>query len=141
MESDSIRPSGGDTLVDMWVSGKVRAVCVTREAIEAYVGFDRAPTMSDDDRCDFVRAHLPLVVTAAKTRISEGDPAAETVIIGAGQLGTPPGGRVSDRRKGERRNGDRRKAERPKEELPHGDRRRAERRKRERRRPAKRSES
>jgi hypothetical protein len=141
MESDSIRASAGNTLVDMWVNGKVRAVCVTREAIETYVGFDRAPTMSEDDRCEFVRAHLPLVVNAAKARLAESDPATDSITIGAGQLGTPPSGRVADRRKGERRNGDRRKADRAKEELPQGERRRSDRRKRDRRKSPNRSET
>jgi hypothetical protein len=137
MESDSIRSSGSNTLVDIWVEGKLRAVCIAREAIETYVGFERAPTMSEDDRCEFVRAHLALVVAAVKKKLGETNAAATTVLIDAGQLGTPPGGRTIDRRKDERRKGDRRKADRPKSELPHGERRRGQRRNGDRRRSAK----
>lgn len=129
MENDSIRASGTDTLVDIWISGKLRAICITREAIDAFVGFDQAQRMTDDGRCEFVRTHLPLVVTAVKSRLREAGPATESVTIEAGQLGAS-----GDRRAGERRKTDRRKIAKPKELLPQGERRRGERRKRERRR-------
>jgi hypothetical protein len=128
MENDSIRASGNDTLVDIWINGKLRAICVTRDAIEAYVGSDRA---TDADRCEFVRTHLPLVVTSVKSKLRMVDPDSESVTIEAGQLGRETG----DRRRGERRRTDRRKTTKPKEELPHGERRRSERRRSERRRP------
>ena len=67
MESDSIRASGSDTLVDIWIDGKLRAISISQEAIGAFLGFDRVEGMSDDDRCEFVRTHLPLVISAAKT--------------------------------------------------------------------------
>jgi hypothetical protein len=130
MENDSIRASGSDTLVDIWINGKLRAICVTREAIDAFVGIARAGGMSDDDRCEFVRGHLPLVVTAVKTQLNNTSPAAEKVVIDAGQLHGS-----EDRRKGERRKSDRRKIARPTETLPHGERRRSDRRKGQRRRP------
>jgi hypothetical protein len=132
MENDSIRASGTDTLVDIWINGKLRAICVTREAIDARVGLDQAAHMTDDDRCEFVRTHLPLVVTAVKTRLREAGPTADSVIIGAGQLGGE-----GDRRGLERRKGERRKTVKPKEALPHGERRRGERRRTERRRSPK----
>jgi hypothetical protein len=134
MENDSIRASGSDTLVDIWINGKLRAICVTREAIDAFVGLNRAAGMSDEDRCEFVRARLPLVVTAVKTRLAETSPGADTVVIDAGHLPGPDGSTAGDRRKGERRKTDRRKVDRPKESLPHGERRRGDRRKSERRR-------
>ena len=61
MENDSIRSSGTDTLIDLWIDGKIRSICVTQEAIGAFLGFENATGMSDRDRCEFVRAHLPLV--------------------------------------------------------------------------------
>jgi hypothetical protein len=68
MENDSIRASGNNTLVDIWIDGKLRGISIAREAIEAYVGFDRADGMTENDRCEFVRTHLPLVVKTAATR-------------------------------------------------------------------------
>jgi hypothetical protein len=125
MENDSIRASGTDTLVDIWINGKLRAICVTKEAIDAVVGSSRATGMSDEDRCEFVRGRLPLVVTAAKTWLSETSPAADRVVIDVGQLGgTAPSSPGGDRRKGDR----------PKEDLPQGERRRGDRRRNERRR-------
>jgi hypothetical protein len=132
MENDSIRPSGTDTLVDIWINGKLRAICVTREAIDVYVGFDEAERMSDDRRCEFVRKNLPLVVSSVKARLRD-NPDADSVVIDPGQLSAA----AADRRKGERRRTERRRTSKPKEELPHGERRRSDRRKSERRRTPK----
>jgi hypothetical protein len=143
MENDSIRASGGNTLVDVWIEGKLRGICVSRAAIETFLGLPapRAEAMSEEDRCEFVRTHLSLVLTAAKTQLREGDPAAETIAIEAVQLGGEDGRRIGDRRKNERRKTDRRKAKNP--QVPRiGDRRRADRRAAERRkRPTKPRES
>ena len=89
--------------------------------------------MSDDDRCEFVRKNLPLVVTAVKTKLSDNNPVADTVTIEGSQLGGDGGG--ADRRKRERRKTERRKVAKPKEALPLGERRRGDRRKNDRRRP------
>jgi hypothetical protein len=107
MENDSIRSSGTDTLIELWIDGKLRAISISQEAIGAFVGFTEMTAMTDKDRCEFVRTNLPLVIAAAKMRLKD-DPDAETVTLDAGQLPRPDG------RKGERRNGDRRKAERRK---------------------------
>ena len=133
MESDSIRASGTDTLVDIWINGKLRAICVSRDAIDSHIGFDRAAAMSEDDRCEFVRKNLPLVVTAVKRKLRDTDPGADTVTIEGSQLGAVDDG--ADRRKRERRATERRKVSKPKEALPNGERRRTDRRKTERRRP------
>ena len=129
MENDSIRASGTNTLVDIWIDGKLRAISVSPEAIGAFLGFDRAAEMSDDDRCEFVRKRLPLIVSAAKARLVETNPVAESVTLESGHLPRPDG-RVGDRRKGERRKDERRKAQRPKglPERRRGDRRGGERR-------------
>ena|SRR5437868_9856426 len=134
MENDSIRASGTSTLVDIWIEGKLRAICVEKEAVASVVGFDAAAQMSEDDRCEFVRTHLPLVVTAVKSRLGKTDGDPDSVVLEAGQLGDT-GSSKGDRRKADRRTTDRRKADRPKDKLPHGERRRGDRRKRERRRP------
>jgi hypothetical protein len=131
VENDLIRASGSNTLIDIWVEGRLRAICVTREAIEGFLGARTPATMSEDDRCEFVRTHLPQVVAAVHMSL-RGNPAATTVIIGPGQL---TGG--VDRRKGERRASDRRKADNAAESLPHGERRRGQRRNGDRRRSRK----
>jgi hypothetical protein len=113
MENDSIRTSGRSTLVDIWIDGKVRAISVTREAIEAFLQLPagQAATMSEDDRSEFVRTHLSTVITAATNRLRETDPGADSIVVDAGQL--HPGRRASDRRAGsERRQGDRRQSDR-----------------------------
>jgi hypothetical protein len=130
MENDSIRPSGTNTLVEIWIDGKLRGICVSQEAIGAFVGFDEAARMVDQDRCEFVRANLPLVVTAAKARLRDTDPSDDTVTIDIGHLPRPDG-RSGDRRKEDRRGEQRRKADRPRGEQ--SERRRRERRQGERR--------
>src|SRR5206468_11798167 len=106
MENDSIRSSGTDTLIDLWINGKLRPICVTEEAIGAFVGFAQGAKMTEKDRCEFVREHLPLVLAAAKARL-QAHPATEPITIDAGQLPRPDG-RMGDRRKEDRRKGERR---------------------------------
>jgi hypothetical protein len=137
MENDSIRSSGSDTLVDIWIEGRMRAISVTHDAIGAYLGFECAGALSEDDRCEFVRTHLPLLVSAAKTRLRD-DPTADTIAIDVGHLPRPDG-RAGDRRNGDRRTTERRKTARPKGDQP--DRRRTDRRTGERRRTPKRKDS
>jgi hypothetical protein len=129
MENDSIRSSGGNTLVDVWIDGKLRGISVSRGAIETFLALPphRAAAMSEDERCEFVRIHLPLVLTAAKAQLRQVNPAAESVAIDAGQLG----GRGVNRRKTERR-----KPQRPDAPRVPGDRRRGDRRKTPRRKPS-----
>ena len=137
MENDTIRSSGGNTLIDIWVKGKLRPICVTRAAIETFLGPDAPQAMSDEARCEFVRTHLPQVVAAAKDRLKDGEPEADTVIIDAGLLGGAGERRTPDRRTGERRKG----IKLPPDKLRHGERRRGERRTSERRRTPKKSPS
>jgi hypothetical protein len=130
MENDSIRASGTDTLVDIWIDGKIRAICITQDAIGAYLDFERAGEMSDDDRCAFVKDNLSLVLKAAKARLRDQDPTANSVVIYAGHLARPDG-KATDRRQKERRKTDRRKTNQPLTGQP--DRRRTPRRRGERR--------
>jgi hypothetical protein len=108
MENDSIRASGTDTLVDIWIDGKLRAISITNEAIAAFVGFEQAG-LSDEQRCEFIRTHLPQVVVAVKLPRNDTAPDADTVVIDVGQGGDKS---QQDRRKDERRKTDRRKASR-----------------------------
>ena len=129
MENDSIRASGTDTLVDIWIDGKIRAICISHEAIGAYLDFEQVARMSDDDRCQFVKNNLTLLLSAARTRL-QGDPTADTIVIDAGHLPRPDG-KATDRRQKERRKTERRKINRPLGGQP--DRRRVNRRRGERR--------
>lgn len=138
MENDSIRASGTDTLIDIWIEGKMRSICITQEAIGAYLDFDQAARMSDDDRCSFVKNNLSLVLSAAKARLREGNPTIAAITIDAGHLARPDG-KAIDRRKGDRRKGDRRKVSRPPAGQP--ERRRTDRRTGERRSRKPKSES
>jgi hypothetical protein len=132
MENDSIRASGSNTLVDIWIEGKMRSLCVSQQAIGAFIGFDEAREMTDRDRCDFVRTNLALVVAAARTRLRDTDVTADDVILDVGQLPRPDGA-SGERRKAERRKADRRKSDRPRPGAP--ERRRGNRRQGERRTP------
>jgi hypothetical protein len=129
MENDSIRASGTDTLVDIWIDGKIRAIRISQEAIGAYLDFDRMARMGDDDRCGFIKNNLSLVLSAAKARLRN-DPTAGMIMIDAGDLSRPDG-KATDRRKGERRKTERRKSARPASGQP--ERRRTDRRRGERR--------
>jgi hypothetical protein len=130
VENDSIRASGTDTLVDIWIDGKMRSICISQEAIGAYLDFDRVARMSDDERCEVVKNNLAVVVKAAKARLCEGDPTIQTIMIDAGHLPRPDG-KATDRRRGDRRKSDRRKTKAPLGSQP--ERRRSDRRTGERR--------
>lgn len=130
MENDSIRSVGSDTQVDIWIDGKMRSLCVSQDAIGAFIGFDRASGMSDLDRREFVRTHLPLVIAAAKGRLSEADADADALTIDVGQLPRSDG-RIGERRLRDRRKGERRQVNVPRPGQPErrkGDRRQGERR-------------
>jgi hypothetical protein len=116
MENDSVRSSGASTLVDLWIDGKLRAVSVSREAIEGFLHLtpERAAAMSEGERSEFVRTHLTHVITAATAKLRTTGADADSVAIEEGDLGgrapqrpAPPDG---ERRSTDRRKGDRRKA-------------------------------
>jgi hypothetical protein len=133
MENDSVRSSGESTLVDMWIDGKLRAITVSREAIDAALQLspERASALTDDQRREFVRTNLTRVVAAATEQLRAGDSTADTVTLEAGHLGgrigRPAAARRSEPALGERRRSDRRKGDRRKAKLgppPTGERRR-----------------
>lgn len=132
MENDAIRPSGSNTLVDIWIDGKIRAISISRDAIGAFLGHDVVAEMSEDERCEFVRKHLPLILSAARAKLAD-DPTVGSISIGSGQIRSPESARGGDRRKSDRRKAERRKADRP----VLVDRRRSDRRKSDRRKSPK----
>ena len=109
MESDSVRTMGDSTLVDLWIEGKFRAITVSRQAIESFLGLapGAAASIGETERREFVRTHLSVVVGAA-TAWLRANPDAETIAIdtlnSSGAVRADDGERrSSDRRKGERR--------------------------------------
>ena len=131
MDNDSIRSVGATTLVDIWLEGKLRSICVTRAAIEDSLGAEKAAALSDDERCEFVRQHMAQVVKAARDWLGQGNAEAGNIVIDTGQLPRLTGPKSTERRKGERRAADRRRVDVGR---PEGNRRQANRRKVERRR-------
>jgi len=131
VENDSIRSSGSRTVVDVWVDGKVRAISVTEAAIGAYLGFPDG--LSENDRCEFVRNNLALLIKAARNRLHQVGPLADSISIDVGDLPRSDG-KSGDRRGTERRKAERRQSRPP---LPAGtDRRKSDRRQGERRSPS-----
>jgi len=102
MENDTVRTLGDNTLVDIWIEGKSRAITISGAAIEARAG----TTLSESERREFVRTNLSLIVGAA-SEFLRSNPAAEAILIEAGQIG---GRQASGERRsgGDRRKGDRR---------------------------------
>ncbi len=116
MENDSIRSSGENTLVTIWIEGKLRNISISRAAVESFLKLPpgRAGTLTDDDCREFVRTHLGVVTAAARNQLLDNDPGADAVVIGGGQIGREAGPRTGERRGGgDRRKGDRRKVDRP----------------------------
>src|SRR5690349_6788700 len=89
MENDTVRSMGDSTLVDVWINGKMRSVCVSRGAIEGFLQLpaDASARMSEDERREFVRTHLAIVVAAAKERLAATSANSESILIDSGQLG------------------------------------------------------
>ena len=108
MESDSVRTMGDSTLVDLWIEGKFRAITISRQAIEAFLRLppDKSAALSENDRREFVRTHLAVVVKAATRRLRD-NPVADTIVIDqlSGEVRSATGDRRAgtDRRKGDRR--------------------------------------
>lgn len=139
LEGDTIRASGTNTMVDLWLVDRVRPICVTREAIAANVGFAKAESMTDDDRCRFVRDNLALVVTAAKSVLHANGPGCARIELDGQSLAKGAGAGAAageDRRKGNRRVTNRRRVNGQPETLAGGEKRKNSRRQGERRRPA-----
>lgn len=132
MDNDSIRSVGATTLVDIWIEGKLRSICVTRAAIEDSLGLasDQATALSDEERCEFVRQHMAAVVKAAREWLRDGNADATRISLDSGHLPRKRGA-GAERRRSDRRNGERRKVDLGR---PEGERRRADRRKASRRR-------
>jgi hypothetical protein len=107
MESDTVRTLGDSTLVDVWIQGKSRSITISRPAIEAYLELSQedSQAMTETERCEFVRTHLALVVSAASARLRE-NPEVEAIAVDALGSNVPRG--AGERRRGERRKGDRR---------------------------------
>ena len=89
MENDLIRSSGENTLVTIWIEGKLRSISVSRAAIAAFRKLPphSAGTLADDACREFVRTNLGMVTAAARNQLLNGDRDADSVVIDAGQAG------------------------------------------------------
>jgi hypothetical protein len=87
MNSDGVRSSGGDTLVNIEIEGMWRRVTLTPEAIDRYLLLttEAAAAMSPEQRCDFVRGNLAYVFAAARRVISR-TADARRITIRSGEL-------------------------------------------------------
>ena len=110
MENDSVRTLGDNTLVDVWIEGRVRAITVSRQAIESHLQLatHEAAAMTETERGEFVRTNLGLIVRSA-TALLRANPGSDKIVIDAGQLGGPASSGGERRSGGDRRKGDRRK--------------------------------
>jgi len=140
LEGDTIRASGTNTLVDLWLVDRVRPLCVTREAIAANVGFAKAEAMGEEDRCRFVRSNLTLVLAAATAALLDGTNDGDLIVLDGSAL-VADGSGGGDRRTSDRRNKKRRQIARTGGSLATGERRRSERRVSDRRRSARPTQS
>jgi hypothetical protein len=87
MNSDDVRGDGDDTLLNIELDGLWRRVTLTREAIEEHlhITHEAAGKMSEHERCDFARGHLPYVFAAVRRRLRE-RPDARRITLRSGQL-------------------------------------------------------
>lgn len=80
---------GQDTTLQAWIAGESRTIVVTREAIEDYLKLDpeRAGDMTAEQRSNFVRENLAMVIAAANRKAERGDHAEDAVVLRRGDLG------------------------------------------------------
>ena len=94
---------GDNTLVDMWIEGKFRAITISAQAIEASKG----TALSETERREFVRTNLSLIVRAASEYLRS-NPAAEDDPHRVRPTRRPAAEEGERRAGGDRRKGDRR---------------------------------
>jgi hypothetical protein len=90
LENDVVRPFGDDTLVDIWLDGRFRAITITKAAIETYlsISHEQGSSVSQKDRREFVRTHLKVVSTAAARQLRT-NPSKDKIVLGSGELQHP----------------------------------------------------
>ena len=88
MQDGEVIADGENVLLQIDIDGKPRRVCVTREAIEDKLKLppDHAATFSPEERCDFVRRHLPNVIAAVRRKFYVTNEDADVVLIGTKDL-------------------------------------------------------
>ena len=90
MERDTIQSSDHATTVDLWIEGRFRTVTVTRLAIEARLKLtpSEAEALSAEDRTQFVKANLGLVMQIAKALLRLKGTSTNEIVIGPAELGS-----------------------------------------------------
>lgn len=83
-----IRTSNDGVVFDVELRGKRRRVLVTREAIEDYLQLtpEAAALHTQDQRLDFVREYLPVIIQAAKLRLANTHLDADVMVIRTGDI-------------------------------------------------------
>lgn len=88
MLDGDIIANGEDVVLQLELLGKARTICVTRETIEDKLKLpsEHAATFSSDERCDFVRRHLPDVISAAMRKLQVSNATADVILISTGEM-------------------------------------------------------
>ncbi len=88
MQCDEVKADGDNTLLRIEFDGHWRRIIVTREAIEDHLRLspEEAAAMSQEERCGFVRSHLPYVFAAIRRKLRGTSGAAERMTIRAGEM-------------------------------------------------------
>lgn len=76
-----------NTRLNIELDGIWRRITLTRDAIEEHLHLpqEQALEMSENDRCEFVRSHMPYVFAAVRRKIREST-TARHIIIRRGEL-------------------------------------------------------
>ena len=87
MTNEEVKPHGDATLVSIELDGMWRRITITREAIEEHLHLssEKAAAMTEHERCEFVRTHLPYVFAAVRRKI-RGSETARHIILRHGEL-------------------------------------------------------
>lgn len=87
MTNEEVKAHGDATLVSIELEGIWRRITITREAIEEHLHLspEKAGAMTEAERCEFVRSHMPYVFAAVRRKIRESG-TARHIILRGGEL-------------------------------------------------------
>lgn len=87
MQTEEVKASGDVTSVSIELDGMWRRITITREAIEEHLHLSaqQAEAMTEHERCEFVRSHMPYVFAAVRRKI-RGSVTARNIIVRKGEL-------------------------------------------------------
>ena len=87
MTNEEVKPHGDATLVSIELDGMWRRITITRDAIEEHLHLSPkvAAAMTEEERCEFVRSHMPYVFATVRRKIRRSE-TARHIIIRTGEL-------------------------------------------------------